>query len=347
LLFRLRADAAQWGWGLRFLTQCLPAAARRNTIACLALAADSRSRLQALRAQLELAYDHVSRGILQIFTDHSALAAACTSADLLAQHGVTLAAKSAAECLAIEPALDQALTPVVGGLYCAEDESGDAHKFTQALARCCGERGVEFVFDTQLRGLDYDGDRVTGVRAKAGERDLRMTADSYVLALGSYSPRFTAPLGLKLPVYPVKGYSITVPLRPADRAPNVCLTDEARKMAFSRLGDRLRVAGTAELNGYDQSINPARCAALVERLHQLFPRIERRDDVLHWSGLRPATPGNVPIIGATRYRNLFLNTGHGTLGWTMACGSGYALSELIAGRQPSIAFPFTAARSSR
>jgi D-amino-acid dehydrogenase len=171
----------------------------------------------------------------------------------------------------------------------------------------------------------------------------RVSADAYVVALGSYSPLLLKPLGIRIPVYPLKGYSITLPLGPseAQAAPTVSLTDEAFKIVISRLGNRLRAAGTAELTGYDTSVNSVRCAAIARRIRELFPGLGSVTTVENWAGLRPATPNNVPLIGRTKFRNLFLNTGHGTLGWTLACGSGSALADLISGRPPRVAFPFT------
>ncbi|HET9351523.1 MAG TPA: FAD-dependent oxidoreductase, partial [Burkholderiales bacterium] len=185
-------------------------------------------------------------------------------------------------------------------------------------------------FGTPVSPLEAQGDRIKG------------EADAYVVALGSYSPLLLAPLGIRIPVYPLKGYSVTLPLGPAelDAAPTVSLSDEARKIVISRLGNRLRAAGTAELAGYDTSVNALRCAAIARRIRELFPALGAVTTVETWAGLRPATPSNVPLIGRTKFRNLFLNTGHGTLGWTLACGSGAALAELVSGRRPAVEFPF-------
>jgi D-amino-acid dehydrogenase len=192
--------------------------------------------------------------------------------------------------------------------------------------------------DTVVERLEIAGERV--VAAQAGGR--RLEADAFVVSLGSYSPLLLAPLGISIPVYPLKGYSITIPLSPeaAARAPSVSLTDEAHKLVISRLGDRLRCAGTAELTGYDTSVNEVRCAAILKRIERLFPALAGAGEVEYWAGLRPATPNNVPLIGRTRYANLFLNTGHGTLGWTLAAGSGRALADLVSGRRPEVDFRF-------
>jgi D-amino-acid dehydrogenase len=246
--------------------------------------------------------------------------------------------KSTAECFALEPALRGSRDRVLGGVYYPKDESGDAHRFTQELARHAAARGVTFRFGTSIEAMEATGGQLGGLRLKHGAT---ATADAYVVALGSYSPLLLAPLGIRIPVYPLKGYSITLPLGPAEAAaaPAVSLTDEAFKIVISRLGNRLRAAGTAELAGYDITINPVRCAAIAERIRALFPALARVAAVDSWTGLRPATPNNVPIIGRTKLKNLYLNTGHGTLGWTLACGSASVLADLVCGRRPQVAFP--------
>jgi D-amino-acid dehydrogenase len=255
--------------------------------------------------------------------------------------GIAREVKTAAECIALEPALRDSQVSVAGGVHTPEDESGDAHEFTTQLARGAAALGVRFLGDTQALGLEVEGGRVSAARTGAG----RIAGDAFVVALGSYSPLLLAPLGVSIPVYPLKGYSVTLALSPeAGRAaPTVSLTDEAHKLVISRFGDRLRCAGTAELTGYDTSINRTRCEAIVARLHRLFPRLSPAGEPTYWAGLRPATPSNVPVIGRARYPNLFLNTGHGTLGWTLAAGSARALADLVAGRAPDVDFAFRAA----
>ena len=251
--------------------------------------------------------------------------------------------KTAAECVAIEPALQHASLRLAGGIFAPQDASGDALLFTERLAALCAQRGVRLRFGETIEGFEVERGRVVRVRAASAERGLtRMEADAYVVAMGSYSAPLVRPLGIGIPVYPVKGYSVTLPLTNGEGAPTVSLTDEARKLVFSRLGQRLRVAGTAELAGYDTGIDIARCEQILARAFDLFPAAGERAHAEFRSGLRPATPGNVPLIGRTRYRNLFLNTGHGTLGWTLACGSGRALAEIVSGRDPGLDFPFLA-----
>ena len=328
LLFRPRADLAQWMWGLRFALECIPGRFERNRRQLAGLASYSRDSLIELRAETGLQYHQLSRGILRFCTEQADF-------DALAAHGET---KTAAECLAIEPALRDSRTPVVGGVYTPQDESGDAHEFTLQLAQRAEALGVRFLRGTTVEGMEIAGGRV--VAARAGGR--RLEADAFVVSLGSYSPLLLAHLGISIPVYPLKGYSITIALSPeaAARAPTVSLTDEAHKLVMSRFGDRLRCAGTAELTGYDTSVNETRCAAILKRIEQLFPALAGAGEVTRWAGLRPATPNNVPVIGRTRFANLYLNTGHGTLGWTLAAGSGRALADLVSGRQPGVDFRF-------
>jgi len=332
LLWRLRADPAQWAWGLRFLRECTPGRTRANIVAILRIALYSRALLKELRPALGLEYDQQERGILHYYTDQTEFEHAIPQAALMREYGCDREVKTAAECLAIEPALAGSTVPIVGGTFTAGDESGDAYKFAQVLADRAAARGVAFRYGAVIDGLVREGDRIAGVRLRNGET---VTADAYVVALGSYSPLLMKQLGVCLPVYPAKGYSATIKLAGQGMAPVVSLTDDGHKIVFSRLGDRLRVAGTAEFTGYDTSLNDVRCQALVRRTQAIFPQVQT-DEVEFWAGLRPATPSNVPLVGGTRLANLYLNTGHGTLGWTMACGTGKLLADLMAGRTPDI-----------
>ncbi len=340
LLWHWRADPQQWLWGLRFLRECLPGRVQANVAAILALALDSRRRLQTLREELALDYDQLQRGILHVYTDRSELAAAMSAARLMARHGLEREMLDAAACVAIEPALAGAADILVGGDYTASDESGDAHRFTQALAERARQAGVTFQYGVEVERIASAGGQVAAVVVNGEGGPRLLTADAYVLALGSYSPLLLRPLGIGLPVYPAKGYSATLTLADDSHAPSVSITDDERKLVFSRLGNRLRVAGTAEFNGYDLSADPVRCQALLDRTRQLFPKLAVEGEPAFWCGLRPATPSNVPLIGRSRLSNLWLNTGHGTLGWTMACGSGAALADLVGGRRPAPEFPF-------
>jgi D-amino-acid dehydrogenase len=336
LLWRLRADPAQWAWGLRFLRECTAARARANVGAIVRLGLSSRTALQALRRELALEYDHLERGILHFYTDPREFEHALPQAALMREHGCERVPKTAAECLAIEPALAGSRVPIVGGTYTPGDESGDARRFTETLAQHAAARGVRFRYGATVAALQYAGGRVSGVRLASGEI---LGADLTVLALGSYSPLLLRPLGVRLPVYPAKGYSATLTLPDGVIAPTVSLTDDGHKIVISRLGQSLRVAGTAEFNGYDTSLNARRCAALAQRVGEIFPQLATVSEVSYWAGLRPATPGNVPLVGdmaGAGLAGLWLNTGHGTLGWTLACGSARLLADLVAGRDPGL-----------
>ena len=340
LLWRWRADPAQLAWGLRFLGECLPGSTRRNMEAIVAMALYSRGCLQRLRQELGLQYDHLERGILHIYTDREEFSVAMEAAQVMRHLGLDRLTVDAEKCLKIEPALAGARELLVGGDYTRSDESGDAHKFTQALAEQARAIGVDFRFGMDIERIASGGSKIAAVVARGNEGAELLTADAYVVALGSYSPLLMKPLGITLPVYAAKGYSATLTLAESSVAPMVSVTDDECKLVFSRLGNRLRVAGTAEFNGYNLDLNPVRCQALITRTRQLFPELKTVGEPEFWCGLRPATPSNVPIIGRTRFSNLWLNTGHGTLGWTMACGSGAALAELVSGTLPEPDFPF-------
>ena len=338
LLFRPRADLQQWLWALRFARECLPGRFERNTRQLAGLARYSRDCLAGLRSETGIEYDRVGRGILHFCTAQADFEALAEHAGRMRSLGIVREIKSAAQCHDIEPALRESQAIVVGGVYTPQDESGDAHAFTVHLARLAEQKGVRFMREATVESLEAAAGRVSAVRA--GGR--RLEAEAFVVSLGSYSARLLAPLGISIPVYPLKGYSVTVPLPPeiAALAPTVSLTDEAHKLVISRLGTRLRCAGTAELTGYDTTISKVRCEAIVRRLRELFPALARAGEAEFWAGLRPATPNNVPVIGRTRYDNLYLNTGHGTLGWTLAAGSGRALADLVSGRRPEVDFAF-------
>ncbi len=341
LLFRLRADPCQWAWGLRFLFECLPQRTRQNTLTILKLGLYSRAMLQALRHETGISYDHLEKGILHIHGSERDLEAAHARVALMRDHGFAMSIKSPAECFDIEPALRESRVGMVGGTYAPEDESGDAHLFTRNLAGLCSREGVEFRYENAVEDISVAGNAANGVALcdPNGRREL-LRADAIVVALGSYSRFLLARLGINIPVYPVKGYSVSIPLLEPHKAPVVCLTDESAKIAMTRLGNRLRAAGTAELSDYDTTLNEARCQAILDRVRDHFPEAGDYDAASKWAGLRPATPGNVPLIGRTKLRNLYLNTGHGTLGWTLACGSGKALADVISSHPADVEFPF-------
>ena len=333
LLFRPQLDPAQWRWGLAFLRECLPWRTRANSRAMVTLSAYSLARLRALREETGIDYDALARGILHLYTDERSFAAAVRNTAVLRSHGLELEMKSPAEAVALEPALAAFAGEIVGASHTPGDESGDAHRFTTGLARLAEARGVRFAYGQEVKLLRVAAGAIAAVEALE-----TFTSDAYVLALGSYSPLLARPIGLDLPVYPLKGYSATVEISDTARAPTVSVTDDAAKLVFSRLGSRLRIAGTAELAGYSTELNPVRCEAIVRRAQQVFPGAGDYGRATFWTGLRPATPSNVPLVGRTKFPNLYLNTGHGTLGWTMACGSGKALADIISGRQPEVEF---------
>ena len=342
LLFRLRMDPAQWSWGIRFLVECLPARTRANIGEIVKLSLYSRTSLQELRVATGIEYDQLLLGILHYYTDRREFDRAVASASLMRRYGLDRDVKTIAEAVAIEPALAAAREKIVGATYTSSDESGDAHLFTVRLARMAEEKGARFLYGREVRGIQVTEGQVSGIAVRH-RRDIEevMTADVYVVALGSYSPLVTRPIGLNLPIYPAKGYSASVPIRDAAKAPSVSLTDDGAKIVISRLGARMRIAGTAELTGYSTDLNPVRCAALTRRVSEMFPGAGEYAGATFWTGLRPSTPSNVPIIGATRFPNLYLNTGHGTLGWTMAAGSGRALADIISGRKPDVDFKWS------
>jgi D-amino-acid dehydrogenase len=241
--------------------------------------------------------------------------------------------------LEIEPALRFTNAQIVGGSMTYADESGDACAFTRKLAEKAAERGVAFRYNTTIAAIETARGAVTGVQIRQSDGSYkRLTADAYVVALGSYSAGWLKPLGVNLNIYPAKGYSVTLPVRDPERAYSVSLTDDEYKIVFSRLGNRLRIAGTAELSGYNLGLNETRCQALVRRTLEIFPDVADPAKAQFWTGLRPATPSNVPYIGKSKLKNLYLNTGHGTLGWTHSCGSAHVLADIVSGRRPAVSW---------
>ncbi|XAH24252.1 D-amino acid dehydrogenase [Xylophilus sp. GW821-FHT01B05] len=346
LLFRIRADMRQWLWGLQFLRECTPARTRHNIEQIVSLGTYSRETLQQLRADLGLEYAQRTQGILHFYTSQKEFDGAEGPAQQMRALGCDRRVISADEALAIEPALAHIRPQLTGATFTAEDESGDANQFARALAQRAADAGVQFRMGHNITALREVGGRIDHVEVTDAEgRFQRIKGDVFVLAMGSFSPLLAAPLGIRLPIYPAKGYSVTMPVLDASRAHQVSLTDDEFKLVFSRLttpeGDRLRIAGTAELNGYDRNLNAVRCEAIVRRVEQLFPGAGDASQAQFWAGLRPATPSNVPLIGRTKLNNLFLNTGHGTLGWTHACGSGKSIARIVSGLAPEVDFAFT------
>lgn len=332
LILRPQIDAEMLSWLFAMLRNCTSARYAINKARMVRLAEYSRDQLIALRGETGISYDERAQGTLQLFRTQKHLDGMAKDIAVLRAGGVPFELLDRDDCVAAEPGLAAAREKIVGGLRLPGDETGDCFKFTGALAAMAAARGVSFRYGETIRSLVVEGGRITGVETDQG----RVTADRYVLALGSHSAAMLRPLGLKLPVYPVKGYSITVPIVDEGRAPESTLMDESYKIAITRLGDRIRVGGMAEISGYNNALPERRRATLVHSLTDLFAGAGDVAAASYWSGLRPMTPDGTPVIGATPYDNLFLNTGHGTLGWTMACGSGRLIADLVTGTTPDI-----------
>ena len=332
LLIHPRWDPALAAWLIRFLANCTRGRLRTNIERALRVALYSRGELAELRAETGIEYDQLTLGILHIFRNPRDYAEALPGSSLMTQLGCERRIVSVDECVALEPALAWTRDRLVGGIFSPGDESGNAHTFTLRLAELCESLGVLFRWRQPVRRLLRSGQRIVGVETDGGGID----ADAYVLAFGSWSPLLLKPLGMALPVYPGKGYSVTIPIGRHLGAPTLGLIDDEFKMVYSRLGGQLRIAGTAEFAGWDTSVTEARARFLLTKALELFPNCGDVEHAELWAGLRPSTPDGVPVIGRTGLDNLFLNTGHGTLGWTMACGSGRVVADLMLGRTPEI-----------
>ncbi len=325
-------DPAMWRWGASMLRNCTGARYALNKGRMVRLAEYSRDCLSGLRADTGIRYDERSQGTLQLFRTQKQLDGTAKDIEILKQYGVPYELLDRAGYVGCEPALALVQEKFVGALRLPADETGDCFKFTQSLAALAQRIGVVFRQGVQVKGISSDSARITGVSTDRGE----LTADVYLVALGSYSPLLLRPIGIHLPVYPVKGYSITVPIIDAQYAPESTIMDETHKVAVTRLGDRIRVGGTAELAGYSLALREARRGTLNHVLTDLFPRAADVAQGEFWTGLRPMTPDGTPVVGGSPYPNLYLATGHGTLGWTMAAGTGRVMADLISGRATDI-----------
>ena len=350
LLFRPRLEPAQWIWGLSFLTQCTTAAFERNVEQLVQLGRYSHAALKDVVAATDIQYNRLERGILHFFSSRQDFDNGVEAAKIMQSHGVDRRILDHDQVLEVEPALAGFQGRVYGGTYTPSDESGDARVFTQELAKRCIARGATFLYEHDILGLDKEGERIASVRLRSRltQEAKVLRADAFVNALASYAPALMKPLGEFLNIYPAKGYSATLKLKKPEAASTVSLLDDTRKLAISRLGDFVRIAGTAELSGFDLDLNSptsrVRCQALVKRYEELFPGVADHTEPNFWTGLRPSTPSNIPYIGrAKKASNLWINAGHGTLGWTHGAGSGKALAELMAGRKPHIDFGFYSA----
>lgn len=331
LVLRPKVDGAMLAWLIQMLANCNYKSYAINKSRMLRLADYSRLCLAELRAETAISYDERMQGTLQLFRTQHQLDASAKDVKALAADGIPYEVLDRDGCIRQEPALAHARDKIVGGLLTPLDETGDCFKFTNALAEKAAALGVTFRYGTEVTGLDVEGGRVKGVVTKTG----REAADKVVVAMGSYSPLLLRPHGISLPVYPVKGYSMTIPITDESRAPVSTVLDESYKIAITRLGDRIRVGGMAEISGYTNDLGLARRRTLEHSVNDLFPGGDSATGSF-WSGLRPMTPDGTPVIGPTKIDGLYLNTGHGTLGWTMSTGSARVIADLVSGKQPEI-----------
>lgn len=332
LRFRFSADPRLYTWSLKFLAECTEAKARRNTLRKHHIALYSQRVLHEVIAAETLDYDRNPRGILYFHRDPAALETGVAHMQLLAEDGQEIQVLDRDQVLALEPALQGNAARIAGGIYCPTDETGDPHKFTRGLAERCVALGAEIHTETTITGIDATGDSVTAVRADGQT----FQADAYVMAMGSYSPLLARAIGVDLPIYPVKGYSLTIPIGNHQGSPTLGLVDETNLVAMSRFGDRVRVTATAEFAGYNTNHKPADFDFMKSVTQELYPDGADYHRAEMWAGLRPMTPDNLPVLGRKKHRNLWFNTGHGHIGWTMSHGTARITADLIAGREPAI-----------
>lgn len=325
-------DPKQISWMLQMLVNCQLSRYQVNKSRMLAIANHSRDCLLALQKEHNIQFEGRQQGTLQVFRDQKQLIAIEKDIRLLEESGVRFELMNVEQCIRQEPGLAPVQDKLVGGLYLPDDATGDCYTFCQQLTELAKQHGVRFEFDTDIQAIEHQGKEITGIKTNKGT----LKADRYVVALGSYSKALLAPLDIHIPVYPVKGYSLTVPILDADFAPVSTVMDETYKVALTRFDERIRVAGTAELAGFNPDIPQGRKDTIEMVVRDLFPKGGDYSQIEFWTGFRPMTPDGTPIIGATAYHNLFTNTGHGTLGWTMACGSGQLLADLISQGQGKI-----------
>ena len=333
LRLKLRADPRMWRWALRFLAQCTEERARINTLCKLRLCVYSVERLNEVVADTGVAYDGLAKGNLYLYRSGQSFEKGVAHTAILREQGVEMRVLDRDGLAGIEPALEPVKDRLAGGMHAPGDQSGDARMFTRNLAAwCAGHLGVHIEYDTRVTALVASGGRIERAVTDRGARD----TDAFVLAAGHGSPFLGAPIGVELPIYPCKGYSVTVPVGRSNRSPKIGMVDEDHLVAFCPMGNRLRITSTAEFSGYDKSHSAKDFRAMFHVARDLFPGGGDYSRPEHWAGLRPMTPTTVPIFGFARYRNLMLNVGHGHIGWTMACGSAKVVSDLLAGRDPGI-----------
>jgi len=337
LLFRPRFDVRQWLWIAQFLVDCMPGRADRHTTEIVKIATESRSLLREIREREKIQYDSRSEGIIHFYRDRREFDGAARVAELMCKHGCDRRVIDADKVVELEPAFEDRRADIVGATFTADDESGDAFKFTQNLAARCAEMGATFLYNSEAVSLIRGkGNLIDGVEVYTPKGYDIIRGRDVVISMGSYSAALVQPLGIRLNIYPAKGYSVTVPIDGKNKAPKRSLTDDQYKLVYSNLGDRLRIAGTAELSGYGRELNYARCEAILRNVKALFPNAGDFNTAKFWSGLRPATPSNLPYVGRTKINNLWLNTGHGTLGWTMGAGTGYRVAQMIGAQEGPI-----------
>ncbi|TIL80064.1 MAG: D-amino acid dehydrogenase, partial [Mesorhizobium sp.] len=332
LVVRPAFDPHMWTWLLKMLRNCTAERYALNKSRMVPLAEYSRDTLKTLRQTTGIAYDERAKGTLQLFRTQKQLDGTGGDVEVLKKYGVPYEVLDAEGCIAAEPALAGVRGKFVGGLRLPGDETGDCKMFTDRLAELCVARGVTFEYDTVIRRIIRSRNRVHNIHTSKGWK----AADAYVMAMGSYSAQAMRRVKRPIPVYPVKGYSITVPIKDADAAPVSTVMDETYKVAITRLGDRIRVGGTAEISGFDMRLHESRRRTLEHSVGDLFPGGGDLKTATFWCGLRPMTPDGPPLVGRSELSNLYLNTGHGTLGWTMACGSAKVLADIISSRVPEI-----------
>ena len=332
LRFRLSADPHLYAWSLRFLLECTAAKARRNTLLKHRLAVHSQSVLRQVVADEGIEYDRTTQGILYFHRSRPALEQGARNMRLLESDGQEIRLVDVEEIVRREPALAPARAQIAGGILCPTDETGDSAKFTRALAAILAGRGGKILTGTRISRIERKDDAVTRILTDRGD----FSADAYVLCLGAESPILARKIGLGLPIYPIKGYSLTIPITDRALAPTLPMIDEHNLVAITPMGDRLRVTATAEFAGYDRSHKPADFAFMQRVTRELFPQGVAYDRAEMWAGLRPMTPDNLPVLGRRQLRNLWLNSGHGHIGWTMSHGSARIIADLISGRTPPI-----------
>jgi len=336
MLLHVSALPSIWRWGLSFMRNCSLERYRFAAAVNLRLALHALSSIKQIRAETNAIYDMAHKGSLKIYTRQEALDKNVAESNLLRAHGMIFEAVDAARCVAIEPALAPIRDTLVGGIYAGPDEHGDCHKFAKEVSKHCEEKlGVKFHFGTEVRGLSKSGAGIDAVETSKG----RMSADAYVAATASYTPALVRNLGINLQIYPAKGVTVTVPAASWPDGPQVPIIDDTRLFGLIRIGDRYRCSGSVEFTGWNTVPNPGRCKAIVDNVISVFPQFAKCYDPASakpWAGLRPMAASGSPYLGATPIKNLYLNCGHGHLGWTLSCGSSQIVADIVSGRKPAI-----------